>query len=511
MENNDIRICVPVCERTLEKLQDAAVRAVEAGDLVELRLDCLEQAELDREVARFASLVGKLDGRAIITLRPAEQGGRYELDDSTRLRFWNALISSCPSALLDIELSLAEHLRVTAPNSLNWDQVICSHHDFTRVPADLEQIYERMARTPARILKVAVQAVDITDCIPVFRLLDRARREKREMIAVAMGESGVATRILGPSLGAFLTYGALDAEHGTAPGQIAAEELRNVYRIRKIDQETQILGLMGLPVAQSVSPHIHNAALEAVGANAAYVPFEVRDVPAFFRRMVQPVTREIDWNLRGLSVTAPHKSTVLDSLDWIEPAAREIGAVNTIVIQGDALHGYNTDAMAVLQPAIEKIGPVRGLRCVVIGAGGAASAALWSLKNAGARVTVCARNQERARATAARFDADYMTWEGARFDGFDLVMNATPLGMRGPLEAETPAIAEQLRGARLAYDLVYNPDETRFLREAREAGCETIGGLSMLVLQAAEQFRLWTGREPPVEVMREAARRALDQ
>jgi shikimate dehydrogenase len=243
--------------------------------------------------------------------------------------------------------------------------------------------------------------------------------------------------------------------------------------------------------------------------NAVYLPLEVRDVSAFMRRMVHARTRELDWNLCGLSITAPHKSAVIEYLDWIEPAAKEIGAVNTIVVSDGALHGYNTDAIAALQPVIEKLGSLRDARCAVIGAGGAASAILWSLRNEGAKAVLFARDEVKGRALASKFGANCERLEDNAFAGFELVMNATPLGTRGPLVDGTAATSDQLRGARLVYDLVYNPSETRFMREARAAGCDAIGGLRMLVLQAAEQFRLWSGTEPPVEMMRDAANRAL--
>jgi shikimate 5-dehydrogenase len=148
---------------------------------------------------------------------------------------------------------------------------------------------------------------------------------------------------------------------------------------------------------------------------------------------------------------------------------------------------------------------LRGSRVAVSGAGGAARALLWSLREQSARTTVFARDVERARATARDFNAETASIEGACFDGFDVVVNATPLGTRGERENETPATSTQLRGARIAYDLVYNPRETRFLREAQAAGCATVGGIAMLVAQAADQFKLWTGTDAPLEVMRAAA------
>jgi shikimate dehydrogenase len=255
---------------------------------------------------------------------------------------------------------------------------------------------------------------------------------------------------------------------------------------------------------------MHNAAFAAMETNAVYIPFEVRDVKTFIKRMIHPRARELAWNIRGLSVTAPHKSEVIDQLDWLDPAAIAIGAVNTIVIKDDELHGYNTDAQGFIEPLAQKFGELRGVRCAIIGAGGAASAALWALKRAGAKATLFARNATKGRALAERFGAVCLDFEEASFGEYEVVVNATPLGTQGRFANETPVTAAQLRGTRLAYDLVYNPTETTFLRAAREAGCETLGGLAMLVRQAAEQFSLWTGTIAPERVMYDAAQHGLN-
>lgn len=504
-------ICIPVCVQRARDLAQSVAHAAEIANIIELRMDCLAGAELDVALRDLGALLRTQSCLFIMTLRPIEQGGRREMDSVNRASFWlnHFVYNDEFNGLADLELDLA--LLLTDSARVDWSRVICSHHDFAgaATAADLEDIYARMASTPARILKIAVLANEVTDCLPMFALLERARREGREMIAIAMGEAGLSTRILGPSRGAFLTYGSPDTGSATAPGQTSATDLRDLYRVPKLDRQTEITGLMGQPVAHSVSPHMHNAAFDACGLNAVYIPFEVRDAKAFLSRMAHPRSREIAWNLRGLSVTAPHKGAVLEQLDRIDPPAREIGAINTIVIHGDELHGYNTDASSLIAPLLDKTGSLRDKRVALIGAGGAARAALWSLHKEGAHASLFARNIERARPLAEEFAASSHHLDGASFDGFDVVINATPLGTRLQSENETPALATQLRGARLAYDLVYNPLETRFMREARHAGCETIGGLEMLVAQAAEQFHLWTGNAAPVEVMRDAALRAL--
>ncbi|HVG28152.1 MAG TPA: shikimate dehydrogenase [Pyrinomonadaceae bacterium] len=518
INNPRARVCVPVCARRASELPAAIERAARAADVIELRLDCLaDDAQLDAALAQLPSVLRARTRPFILTFRPAEQGGHRQLDAATRLDFWTRrlrpLIDDAATRpdFVDLELDLVSDARRRDELLRVFDSatLIISRHDFAGVPADFGRIYDDAMSVPRAIPKLAARAADATDCLPLFHLLERARREGREMIAVAMGEAGLATRVLAPSRGAFLTYGSLGDEHATAPGQIAASDLRELYRIDSLGARTTITGLVGSPVSHSLSPHIHNAAFAARGLDAVYIPFEVRDARAFARRMAHPLTRELDWNLRGFSVTAPHKGAIIDSLDRVEESAREIGAVNTVVAEGAELRGYNTDAPASLAP-LDGLIDLEGARVAVLGAGGAARALRGSLRAAGARASVYARDASISRPVADTFGADSQTLSGARFAGFDAVVNATPLGTRGARENETAASAEQLRGVRVAYDLVYNPSETRFMREARAAGCASVvGGLQMLVAQAAAQFELWTGEPAPVEVMRTAAQGAL--
>jgi 3-dehydroquinate dehydratase/shikimate dehydrogenase len=479
MEPKQPRICVSICERTVDDIRLAVMRAAESADLIELRLDCLDESLGIESLREIKALFPGIPVPVIVTYRPAEQGGQRDLSAKLRLLFW--LFNRPAADFFDVEFDIA-----TAPSvfdsdkHFDWGRVISSYHNFRGVPDDL------------------------------VAMLARGVKSQHEMIAIAMGTPGLATRILGPSRGAFLTYASPDNEKTTAPGQVSAQELRELYRIEKINRQTQITGLIGLPVAHSVSPAMHNAAFEAAGVDAVYIPFELKDLKGFIERMVHPRTRELDWNMRGLSVTAPHKSAVVDYLDWIDPAAQEIGAVNTIVVDGNELRGYNTDAAGFIAPLLERRGDLNGASCAVIGTGGAARTAVWSLRQSGAEVTVFGRNAGTAATLAERFGVAWERLDGATFKSFNIVINATPLGTAGPLETETAATAIQMSGASFVYDLVYNPTQTRFLREAESAGCETLGGLEMLVAQAEEQFRLWTGVSAPECVMRDAASRAVD-
>ncbi|HEX8282223.1 MAG TPA: shikimate dehydrogenase [Pyrinomonadaceae bacterium] len=515
-ETNKVRVCVPVCVRRAEELRPSVARAAELADVIELRLDCLAESELTAARSLLGALLGETRRPFVLTYRPREQGGGRDVSLEERADFWRDL----PEALrdvdgrgrdfVDLELDLLESPVAASFGELfRRFRIICSQHDFEGTPTGLEELFARMARTPAEIIKVATKANSITDCVEVLRLCERGRREGRETIAVSMGEAGLLTRVLAPAFGAFLTYGSLDAAQATAPGQITARELREVYRVDSLNARTLVAGLVGSPVGHSLSPHTHNAAFAATGLDAVYIPFEVTDLSEFVRRMADPRTRELAWNLRGLSVTAPHKQAIIPHLDRVAENASRVGAVNTVVVSSErGLEGFNTDADASVVP-LDGLFELKGARAAVVGAGGAARALLWALGERGASATVFARDAARGREVAREFGAESAALDGASFGGFDVVVNATPLGTRGARETETPASASQLRGARVAYDLVYNPAETRFLREAREAGCRTVGGLGMLVAQAEEQFRLWTGQEAPPGVMLAAAERKL--
>ncbi len=505
--DTSVRICTPVCQQQIEALASDWERAAKIADIVELRLDCTDST-VDELAARVSKLLAQRSHPTILTLRAADQGGQRPLSHEDRMKFW---VQQQPSGsqLIDIELDLAKTWMSDPPPSLDWSRVICSHHDFSEVPNNLSEIYEQLSATPARILKVAVKANDATDCLPIFKLLDQARSENRELIAIAMGNAGVVTRILGPARGAFLTYGAAQDESATAPGQITAEQLTSRYRIRRINPKTEIYGLLGTQVMHSLSPHMHNAAFELAKLDAVYLPFEVHNVEQFVRRMVHPRTREIDWDLKGLSITAPHKSVVMSELDWIEPAAQEIGAVNTVVTQGDRLLGYNTDAAGLIEPLLTKFPSLNGLKVAIIGAGGVARAAVWGLQQHGATVTLYVRDPDKARLFSDELEVACQALSARPFTGYDILLNATPLGTLGEREQLTPATKEQLAGVRLVYDLIYNPTETEFLRQAKLAGCDTLGGLEMLIAQAALQFKLWTGRSAPTSVMTAAALQGL--
>jgi shikimate dehydrogenase len=278
----------------------------------------------------------------------------------------------------------------------------------------------------------------------------------------------------------------------------------DVYRAKELDEKTAVYGIAAGDTSYTISPIIQNAAFQFCEMNSVFVPLQVADLDAFMRSMVKPETREVELNFHGFSVTNPHKQAIIKYLDSIDETAGKIGAVNTIKIENGKLHGFNTDAAGFIEPLIKRFGDLANARVAVAGAGGAARACIYALQMAGAEVTLFARNQNKARDLADEFGivASPLTTDHRPLTtDFDIIVNATPLGTKGEFESESIAVAEQLRGAKLVYDIVYNPLATLLLRESKKAGIETIGGIEMLVAQGAKQFEIWTGAEAPVDVM----------
>ena len=490
--NNGL-VCVSVCADTADKFITKIKQAADIADVIELRFDCLSETELDTALDQLAQLaVGK---PLLATFRSPEQGGNRQLTIQQRKEFWRDLPSFRAA---DLEEDIAD-MPIAAEDR------IVSFHDFDGVPNDLKDIYERLAAHDATV-KIAVQAKDITDTIPLWKLLAHARSEGKRLIPVAMGEAGKWTRILGLAYGAPLTYASLESGSETAPGQISARDLVGLYRSKILDETTAVYGIIGGNTSYSMSPYIHNAAFAAKDLNCVFVPLQTADLGEFVRRMVKPDTREIELNFAGFSVTAPHKQAIIPHLDRIDESAKTIAAVNTVKIADGKLFGFNTDAEGFIRP-LKGAYDLRDAHVAVIGAGGAARACIYSLKKEGAQVTIFARDAEKAKGLAQEFDTRVEPLPKTSFSDFDIVVNTTPLGTKGVSENETVATADQLRGVKLVYDIVYNPPETRLLREAKTAGTRTINGLEMLIGQAIRQFEIWTGNGAPINEMRDAALR----
>jgi len=498
---NQGKICVSVCGRSVDEVLARMDRARdERADIIEIRFDCVAKSDI-------ASLLKKLETRTeqlLITFRPIEQGGAREITRAERIDFWDKVaVRLGKEQLVDLEYN------IDFPVAIDEELIIGSSHFFDGRRGDLTDEIEdlRMFSSWPMPRKLAVLVNDASDAVDVWKPLIESGRSD---IPIAMGEAGKWTRILGLGYGAFLTYASLDAADATAPGQITAADLHNVFRVKEIDGRTHIYAVLAGDTTYSLSPYMHNAAFATSGLNSVFIPMQVADLDAFMRRMVAGATREIELHFKGFSITNPHKQSVMKFLEKIDPAAKQIGAVNTIKIENGKLHGYNTDAPGFIKPLINIYGDLRGARASVVGAGGASRACVYALKHAGADVTLVVRDPAKAASMGEEFDVrveQLMTTD--RRLTTDILVNATPLGTTGDRQAKSIAKADELAGVQLVYDLVYNPAETKLIKEAKTAGVKTLGGLEMLIAQGARQFEIWTGGEAPIDVMKAAVEQRL--
>lgn len=449
-------------------------------DLVEMRLDTVQDPDVD------AALKGRLLP-VVVTCRWTAEGGHFRgTERERRTLLLHALDAG--AEFVDIEWRAGLDEMVRARRGRN---VVLSHHDSAGVPADLSSRVEAMLATGAEVVKVAVTALRLTDCLP---LLELGRKHRgRQIVLLAMGEAGVVTRVFAARFGSCWTY----AGDGVAPGQMSTAQLTHELAFRRIGADTRAYGLFGRGIASSPSPAMHNAGFAELGVDAAYVPLPAADADDAMR-----FARGFD--LAGAGVTIPFKVDLFSRLDDVEPGATALGAINTLARVNGRWSGTNTDGQGFLAGLGGPV--VRGTRAAILGTGGAARAVASALRDAGAAVTVFGRSAATARDVAA-----LLRVSGAARpvppSSWDLLVNATPVGTYPDLEQSS--CSEAVFEGGTVYDLVYHPEKTRLIREAEQAGCRTIGGLTMLIEQARLQQAWWTGRWPSRTTLYAAAVRAL--
>jgi 3-dehydroquinate dehydratase/shikimate dehydrogenase len=490
------QLCVSLMPETIEQARAGLAGAAKRADLGEIRLDALRDFDPSAEAdSALRSLIEDRPCPVIITYRPKREGGRYDGPEEARLEVLR-LAARLGADYIDVEFDA-----VGALGEVPGRRIV-SRHDLKDTPDDLQKMHEEMAATGADVVKVAVTANHILDTVPVLRVLKSA---KQPTIALAMGERGMLTRVLAPKYGAALTYAPLEGQSEAGPGQVPLDVMLDLYRVDRIGPKTRVYGVIGDPVAHSMSPAIHNAAFAETGLDAVYLSLWVEgDAVAFVRAMAE-------FGFDGYSVTIPHKQGVMEALDEIEPVARRIGAVNTVERRPDGTHfGTNTDwsaGIAAIEAVVGKAW-LDGKRGLIVGAGGVGRAMAFALKQAGARLTLADLDGPRAESLAAEVGAETCPLGEIAGRSADILLNCTPVGMHPKTDA-SPVPPEMLHEDLVVYDAVYNPSETQLLREAREAGCRTVAGIDHFVRQAVEQFELWAGRAAPVETMRRVVLQAL--
>ena len=470
------KLCVTVTADTMAELRTRRDSVADA-DMVELRLDTV------KDPSAAAALAGRKKP-VIITCRPKSEGGHFNgSEDERRAILSEALSLGAEYVDLEFTGSCADLMERTGGR-----RVILSHHNFTGMPADIKQLAHAMLASGAEVVKLAATAHSLRDCL-TLRAIGKATRVP--MALVAMGEAGIASRVLASWMGSCWSY----AGDGAAPGQLPVQRMHEEYRFRRIGARTAVYGVLGKPVSHSVSPAMHNAAFRAAHLDAVYLPLAASDFADF-----EAFADEV--NLAGVSVTAPFKVSAFERADECDAVSRRIQSVNTLRRDSGKWLGCNTDVTGFLAP-LESTMRLPGVRATILGAGGAARSVSVALASAGVKVTIAARRNDQAQSVAALTGAAITAWPPDPAS-WDLLVNATPLGTAPGVDA-SPLPDDYLFHGGVVYDLVYNPPQTKFLGAAARAGCRTIGGLDMLVAQAQAQFEWWTGGRPADRVMRDAA------
>ncbi len=514
-------LAVPLtrCEPPLAEQVEAAVAA--GADVIELRVDCI------RDVAAVEALLRQPHAVPfILTVRCAEEGGAWEDDEARRIALLERLGCYGPG-FVDIEYAVWQRSadarsKIGAACATDAGQrggegaarrhkntLIISHHDPDGTPDELDAVFDCLEAVSAGVVKAVFTANDALDSCRVLEQLHR-RVCRRDVIALAMGEAGLLTRVLARKFGALLTFAAPQRGAESAPGQPTIDELREVYRWEALNQHTRVFGVIGWPVTHSLSPRLHNAAMAADGIDGVYLPLPVNSTYDGLAAFLDYVTDNHWLDLAGMSVTMPHKEHVVRWLDQrgyqVSELARRCGAVNTLVRAADGgWQGENTDALGALS-ALESVpelagGGLDGAAVDVLGAGGVARAVAAALVARRCRVTIYNRTGARARALAQRLRCAWKPWGQRSVGSGRILVNCTSVGMTPDVKA-SPISAQRLHPETVVFDAVYNPAQTQLLREARACGCRVVSGVELFIGQAAEQYTLWHGRPAPRETLR---------
>jgi 3-dehydroquinate dehydratase/shikimate dehydrogenase len=504
-------VCV-VIGRTRHKMVQIEIQeaAKQGARFLEVRLDFLAKAP------DFKRLVDNKPCPLMATVRRPVDGGRWAgTEEARQTLLRQAIVAGFD--WVDLETDIADSVR-----RFKDVKRVVSYHNMREVPADLEQIHQRMCTQDADVVKLAVRAQHPRDNVRVLELL---RKAARPTVAFCMGDLGLPSRILGARFGAPFTYAAFNKERGIAPGLPSFQEVKQTYHYDQINTDTKVFGVIGDPVAHSLSPLVHNLAFRRLGINAVYLPLrvprpELDDSLKAFERL--PVL--------GYSVTIPHKEEVMPLAKYHDESASRAHAANTLVLGGDGFTAYNTDFQGVIetlrtylpvfpvQPgeaspttvvaSLPEPPSLNSKVVLVLGAGGIGRAVAHALRSQGALVTVSNRTAERAVKLAEEIGGRQIEWQARHSVLCDVVVNCTSVGMH-PAVDESPLHPSFLKQGLVVFDTVYTPETTLLVKEARARGCHVITGVELFVRQAALQFRLFTGRDAPVEQMRKAVKRAL--
>lgn len=478
------RICLTVTEKTIDEAIKTVSSYKEDIDIVELRIDYLEEDELN-------NLDGfEVDFPVIATYRKVNDGGLYSGNEEFRIEILKEAVLSEKFKYIDLE----EDLIAPALEVLSRDKgvrIIRSFHDFNGIPKDLSKKLMSVKRSENEIPKAAVNLRNSADVLEFYK--EALLIKDEEKIVIGMGNFGVNTRILAGKIGSYLTFSSKEGNEA-APGHMSPRVLNRLYRIREINNDTPIMGIIGNPVMHTKSPKIHNEGYIKLDIPGVYVPFETDNLEKFIE-----LANLLE--IKGFSVTVPFKNDIIEHLDLVSEGVEQIGACNTVYKEEGKWLGENSDYIGFIDPLKREFGNLKGKKVSVIGAGGAAKAAVYALIKEGAEVLILNRTIEKAADIANKFWCYYEPLNSYSTDLIkrfsDIIVQTTNVGMH-PMEHINPLNFYNFKGNEFLYDIIYAPEKTVFLKKGEQAGCRILNGWDMLLEQGYKQFKLFTNREYPV-------------
>jgi 3-dehydroquinate dehydratase/shikimate dehydrogenase len=494
------KVCVAIIGSTATEMLEKASAVVKETPFLEFRLDYLEKPLLALPKLKHF-FADNTAATGIATCRRTVNGGKFAGKVVDEIE----VLSKAAAAgfhIVDVELESAEAMKKGEIQKLRETGValIVSHHDFNGTK-DLDGIFKRIAPFEPDFIKIVPTAKSLVDNVTLMRFIERME-DHSNIIGICMGDAGIISRVLGVRAGSAFTFAAASIGEETGPGQIAARTLIETYRIDQVDAATKVYGVAGNPIRSSLSPIMMNTAFRRETVNAVYLALQAAKLSDLLK-----LVNEIP--IQGLSITMPLKQEIMGHLEKTDPLSAKIGACNTVLrAQDGKLYGFNTDVAGITGP-LEKRLSLRGAKILVLGAGGAARAAVFGLRDKGAEVFILNRTAETAQKLARQSGSKTIKKDAVSKTTFDAIVNATPIGMAG-IKAPQLLEAKDLN-TKLVFDLVYNPLETPLLRMARQKGIPIITGIEMFVQQGARQFEIFTGKPAPEEEMLRVVIHALRQ
>ncbi|MBF0313388.1 MAG: shikimate dehydrogenase [Oligoflexia bacterium] len=480
-------ICVVINGSNHGEINEQIQKALQQNaDLLEVRFDYLMDFSIE-ELLKICADLRVLTTPKIFTLRTLYQGGHFKESEERRQSILLAISIAGAPDYVDLEADSNEKFILAFREKFPQIKLILSYHDFTKTPSEqtIQQIFSSMLTKNGDLYKLAFMSNSTLDTLRLMQFTIK-NSKKHELITISMGELGMPSRIVGKILGSKITYATItcDKKNASAPGQLPIKTLLDQYHYASLDRQTAIYALIGDPVDKSISDKTHNALFRELKLNAVYIKFKV-----LTKELEAVLTLLKELPLYGLSVTMPHKETIMQYLDTIDAHAVKIVAVNTICIrQQQQFHGFNCDGLGALDAISETLSnSCKGEQLLLLGAGGAARAIAYEARQQGAVVTIISRTFSKANAIAEDFGCMAKRWEELNaldFKNYKILVNTIP-------SLEILFDQSLLSPSTIVFDIISNPKETPLLMLSRSRGCPVIYGYQMFALQALYQFKAW--------------------